>query len=57
MPNTKSNGVTTIQKTVTASTHMCTHAGLLRWHPEDFDGIAVKRFLLSQAREHVAWYW
>ena len=24
--------------------------------PEDFDGIAVKQFLLSQAREQVAWY-
>ena len=24
--------------------------------PEDFDGIAVKRFLLGQAREQVAWY-
>ena len=24
--------------------------------PDDFDGIAVKRFLLSQAREQVAWY-
>ena len=24
--------------------------------PEDFDGIAVKRFLLSQAREQVSWY-
>ena len=24
--------------------------------PEDFDGIAVKRFLLGHARELVAWY-
>ena len=24
--------------------------------PEDFDGIAVKRFLLHQAREQVSWY-
>ena len=24
--------------------------------PDDFDGIAVKRFLLSQAREQVSWY-
>ena len=24
--------------------------------PDDFDGIAVKRFLLSQAREQVTWY-
>ena len=24
--------------------------------PDDFDGIAVKRFLLHQAREQVSWY-
>ena len=24
--------------------------------PDDFDGIAVKRFLLGQAREQVSWY-
>ena len=24
--------------------------------PDDFDGIDTKRFLLSQAREQVAWY-
>lgn len=24
--------------------------------PDDFDGIEVKRFLLSQAREQVSWY-
>ena len=24
--------------------------------PDDFDGIAVKRFLLGQAREQVTWY-
>ena len=24
--------------------------------PKDFDGIDVKRFLLGQAREQVAWY-
>ena len=24
--------------------------------PDDFDGIAVKRFLLSQAREQISWY-
>ena len=24
--------------------------------PDNFDGIAVKRFLLGQAREQVAWY-
>ena len=24
--------------------------------PDDFDGIAVKRFLLDQAREQVSWY-
>ena len=25
--------------------------------PDDFDGIAVKRSLLGQAREQVTWYW
>ena len=24
--------------------------------PEDFEGIAVKRFLLGQAREQISWY-
>ena len=24
--------------------------------PDDFDGIAVKRFLLGQAREQISWY-
>ena len=24
--------------------------------PDDFDGIAAKRFLLGQAREQVSWY-
>ena len=24
--------------------------------PDDFDGLAVKRFLLGQAREQVTWY-
>ena len=24
--------------------------------PEDFEGIAVKRFLLGQAREQMSWY-
>ena len=24
--------------------------------PDDFDGIATKRFLLAQAREQVSWY-
>ena len=28
----------------------------LNGKPDDFDGIAVKRFLLSQAREQVSWY-
>ena len=30
--------------------------GYLESKPEDFGGIAVKRFLLSQAREQVSWY-
>ena len=28
----------------------------LNGKPDDFDGIAVKRFLLSQAREQISWY-
>ena len=28
----------------------------LEGKPDDFDGIAVKRFLLGQAREQVTWY-
>ena len=28
----------------------------LNGKPDDFDGIAVKRFLLGQAREQVSWY-
>ena len=30
--------------------------GYLTSKPADFDGIAVKRFLLGQAREQVTWY-
>ena len=30
--------------------------GYLDSKPDDFDGIAVKRFLLSQAREQISWY-
>ena len=30
--------------------------GYLDTKPDDFDGIAAKRFLLSQAREQVSWY-
>ena len=28
----------------------------LNGKPDDFDGVAVKRFLLGQAREQVSWY-
>ena len=30
--------------------------GYLDSKPDDFDGIAAKRFLLGQAREEVSWY-
>ena len=30
--------------------------GYLNSKPDDFDGIATKRFLLAQAREQISWY-
>ena len=57
MPNPKINWVN-------AHTEICERLdervqlmeNYLNGKPDDFDGIAVKRFLLSQAREQVVWY-
>ena len=35
---------------------VCLMEGYLDSKPDDFDGIAAKRFLLGQAREQVTWY-